>query len=193
MQTLNNNLKHRLLALQKITVELLSVVFVWVVFYRLSMWIFALFQYNDRISWIFLPAGIRILVVLLLGWRGVGGLFIGAILTNDATNLQHILILSAISALAPMLAMKICKRLFDTPFTLQGLTAKNLLCIAVLCAIFNSGFSVTKFWLGGRATNIYGVFPMFIGDLSGAMIILILASYIARIFEGQASKTKSEK
>jgi hypothetical protein len=121
MLTSNNKLQQQLKSLQRITIELVGVVFAWVALYRLSMWIFAAVQYNDVISWVFLPAGIGILVVLLLGWRGVLGLFISAIITTNDSNLQPVLILAAISALALMFAMKICKRVFNTPVTLQGL------------------------------------------------------------------------
>lgn len=193
MLTSSDNLQRRIASAQRVSIDLVSVVVVWVVFYRLSSWIFAVVQYNDQISWVFLPAGVRLLALLLLGWRGVAGLFIGAIVTNEDTNLQYVLTLSAISALAPMLAIKMCKWLFDTPVTLQGICTKNLLSMAALGATFNASFSVAQFWLSGTTPNIYSVFPMFIGDLSGALIMLILVSYVARIFQSHCGKTASEK
>ena len=45
--------------------------------YDLNAWFFASFSFTATVAWIFLPAAIRVIAVLLLGWRGFAGLFIG--------------------------------------------------------------------------------------------------------------------
>jgi uncharacterized membrane protein YhhN len=46
------------------------------------MWVFKSLEVNHYVSWIFLPAFIRIVSVLLFGWAAVIGLIIGAIIIN---------------------------------------------------------------------------------------------------------------
>jgi len=156
---------------------------VWIIFYRLSLFIFSFFEYNHQIFWVFLPAGVRILAVLLFGWNGVAGLLIGSIITNDDEHLYHVLMLSAISAFSPMIAIRVCKWHFDISATLEGIKVSQLLQFAVAGSFFNALFSAINFYLLKPSDSFSHFFPMFIGDVIGSFIILILASYILHIIQ----------
>ena len=62
-----------------------AVALLWVGLYHLNDWMFAAFEEGRAANWIFLPAGLRLIAVLVLGWRGVLGLWLGTLATpNDA-------------------------------------------------------------------------------------------------------------
>lgn len=112
------------------------------------------------------------LAVLLFGWVGVLGLFIGAIITVDTEFGYYVFILSAISSLSPMLAMKLSKWALNIPPTLNGIKPSQLLIIAFASAIFNAIASNVHFHFSDMANSLHGVFPMFVGDFLGTIIIL---------------------
>mgnify|MGYP001346210927 CR=1 FL=1 len=48
--------------------------FLFVGFFRLNDLLFIAFEHAEGINWIFLPAGFRVLLVLVLGWPGALGI-----------------------------------------------------------------------------------------------------------------------
>ena len=162
-------------SIKTLVLEVVAVALIWVLFYRLSLWVFSYFEYSPRAFWIFLPAGIRIISVFIFGWVGVLGLFIGAIITNEAEISNYVVNLAAISALAPMVAKRICMWGFNIKATLQGLTGMQLLVFAFAGALSNALFSSLFFYIYGVSKNLDHLLPMFIGDLAGTIIILYLS------------------
>ncbi len=54
----------------------------WIGLYDLNCWAFEAFMVSPLIAWVFLPAAVRLLVVLLGGWPGALGLGLGTLITN---------------------------------------------------------------------------------------------------------------
>ena len=162
-------------------IDALVVVLTWIVFYRMSLWLFAYFEYNPRVYWVFLPAGIRMISVFIFSWAGVLGLFIGSVITNEAEISGYVIYLAAISAISPMVAKCACKWWFNIPVTLQGLTGKQLLAFAVSGALSNALLSNLYFYFADRTNSLKGFFPMFVGDLLGTLIIFYLIGKILKI------------
>ena len=157
------------------------VVLAWVIFYRMSLWLFAYFEYNPRVYWVFLPAGIRMISVFIFGWAGVLGLFIGSVITNEAEMSSYVIYLAAISSLAPMVAKRTCKWWLNIPGTLQGLSGKQLLVFSVVGALANSLFSSLHFYVSGVSKGLNDFFPMFVGDLLGTLVIFYLIAKILQL------------
>ena len=162
-------------------IDTLVVVLTWILFYRMSLWLFAYFEYNPRVYWVFLPAGIRMIAVFIFGWAGVLGLFIGSVITNEAQMSSYVIYLAAISAMSPMLAKRACKWWFNIPVTLQGLSSKQLLAFAVSGALSNALLSNLYFYFTDKANSLKGFFPMFVGDMLGTLIIFYLIAQILRL------------
>ena len=162
-------------------IDVFIVVLTWIVFYRMSLWLFAYFEYNPRVYWVFLPAGIRMIAVFIFGWAGVLGLFIGSVITNEAQMSSYVIYLAAISAMSPMLAKRACKWWFNIPDTLQGLSSKQLLAFAITGALSNALLSNLYFYFTDRANSLKGFFPMFVGDMLGTIIIFYLIAQILRL------------
>jgi len=162
-------------------IDIFVVVLTWILFYRISLWLFAYFEYNPRVNWVFLPAGIRMLAVFIFGWAGVLGLFIGSVITNEEELSGYVIYLSAISAMSPMLAKRACKWWFNIPVTLQGLSGKQLLAFAVIGALTNALLSNLYFYFATEANSLKGIIPMFVGDLLGTLIIFYLMVKILQL------------
>ncbi len=166
-------------------VLVLAVAVAWIVLYKLNELIFTSVGFSQHIAWIFLPAAIRMASVMVFEWLGVLGLFLGALVTCDSIdwdNFSEIIILSGMSALGPMLALIICTRLFNLPSSLGGLDLKQLTIFGLIGAACNVIPHNLYFYFSDRMqTPFAGITPMFIGDVSGTLIVLYLMALILRV------------
>jgi len=137
--------------------------------------VLAYFAFNDETFWVFLPAGVRLVAVILFGWVGVVGLFIGNVLTPDDVPLTHVLLLSAVSALSPKLALISGRRLLHLPPTLASLTPFHLLVLALMASMYNALMRVGSIHFLGQSQPLFNLLPMFVGDLVGTFMIFYLA------------------
>jgi len=167
--------------IKTLAIQVATVTLIWVVFYRFSLWLFSYFEYNPRVYWIFLPAGIRMISVFIFGWAGVLGLFIGHLLTNHTETSSQVVYWATISSLSPMLAKRVCKWWYNIPSTLQGLSGKQLLVFAVVGALANALFSSLHFYVSGLSESFNDFIPTFVGDLLGTIIILYLGQALIRL------------
>ena len=163
----------------------IAVAMLWVLLFRLNRWAFSSFDVTVFISWIFLPAAIRMLAIMACDWVGAVGLFAGALFTNQADptiSLTDGIVLAFLSAIGPLLAFWFCTRLLRLPSTLTGLTAKQLLVFAAVGALLNAVPHNIYFYFSDRMTSpIEGLIPMFLGDLLGTLFVLYAASFALRL------------
>ena len=81
----------------------------WIGLFALNGWLFDRLAFSEQVSWIFLPAALRMIAVLLAGWVGALGIFLGSVATSiyllGLNDPDYILIVGGISALAPTAAL----------------------------------------------------------------------------------------
>ena len=123
-----------------------------------------------------MPAGVRLLSVLLFDEYAVIGLFIGALITSPAiaTSLTESLVISLISALNPYIAIHITKRLLKVDDLLKKLGAKELILMGLFSAIFNCLSHHLYFYWDEIKSSWANCATMFVGDLLGITITLVL-------------------
>ena len=164
-----------------ILTQSIGVMLVWVLLYQFNMWAFDALAINPFVSWIFLPAFIRMVSVLLFGWAGVAGLILGALLTSPPTEIAHSLPLAFISGFAPMLAFKTCQSGLKLNTTLEGLRASDLLILALvgsfICVTLNGVYFAHHHLPADLLTCLT---PMFLGDMMGNLMMLYLAAIVLR-------------
>lgn len=164
----------------------------WVFLYIVNDWLFAYAAVSEFASWIFLPAALRMLAVLLCGWIGVVGLFIGSFITgyytHDFLNPSMVIVLAGLSAIAPMIAYWICARFFGLRPDLRGLSAKHLIFVSLAVAFVGALMHNVHFAAIG-ATHAFGhtFTTMFVGDLIGTFAML----YAAKLFMSLLFSRKS--
>lgn len=139
------------------------------------------------VNWIYLPAGIRLLCTLLFAEAGAVGLFIASWLACFLYFFPDDLIRSVagavIAALAPYLSYLFVERRYGLATSLKGLSGLRLLTAAVLYAFAGSSLHHFWFWLsrdGHASPESWCV--MFIGDLSGTLIVLYFCRLLIALF-----------
>ena len=131
--------------------------------------------YSHGVSWIFIPSGLRLALVLLFGAKGAIGVVLGSLAVGleRAQALELTMAAALISGLAPWLARATCIRFFELKSDLSNLSAKLLLTMAPICALISA---VMHQWLyvsaGLSSSFVQGTVVMAIGDLLGIMVVL---------------------
>lgn len=135
-------------------------------------------EYVRGINWVYLPAGVRILCVLLFGLPGAVGVFIASWFSSVYYYFPHdalrAIVGAFISAIAPFLAYHAVRRGFRLRAGLENLTPSLLFVCCVACAVANAGSHHVWFALNGQTGPelIRGLPVMALGDLMGAVIVL---------------------
>jgi hypothetical protein len=166
------------------------VALIWVGLFKLNAFFFDSIGFSHHISWIFLPAAIRMISVMLLDWIGAAGLFAGALITNAPwldQNLSESIALAGLSSLGPVLAVTFCTRWLRMKGNLSGLGLRQLTLFGVVGALCNVVPHNIYFYMADRMQSpLDGVIPMFVGDLIGTVIVLyVCALFLKYIFPQQ--------
>lgn len=158
-------------------IAVIGVAIVWLAFFRLNDWLFSQLAYTERAHWIFLPAALRVIAVLLLGGKGAVGLMAGAYLTlphENPNDLTYEIALSVSSGLAPLAAVAICQRFFKINSDLGGLRGSHIVALSVVSALANSALlNILMFATGRHHGDGVLAATIFIGDLFGAAALLL--------------------
>lgn len=161
-----------------------GVALAWVALFKLNTYWFEFLSISPYVGWIFLPAALRLLAVLLFRARGVAGLLLGAAVTNDTLWLSDPMLatgLSASSALAPALALWLGARWLSLSSTLAGLSGLQLVALSALAAVCSSALHGLVF-LGTSLDNhwIDSLVSMTVGDFVGTLLVLYSAYALMR-------------
>lgn len=162
------------------------VAILWGLLFTLNHWLFARIEVNAFVSWIFLPAALRMVSVMLLNWDAAMGLILGALVTAEATQAGDFLTmfpLACISGLAPMLAIAIGTALMGIGHNLSHLKPRHLWAYAALGAFFNASLSQLYLQTVLPNPDPWGiVLKMFMGDLIGsALTLCLMAAILSRL------------
>jgi hypothetical protein len=163
----------------------------YVFFYELNGWMFSQVKISDNISWVFLPAAIRMLAVLLFEWAGVAGLFAGSLAVIFhllADEPGHALALATLSSVPSLLAARFVQRSLGIQADLAGMTGRHLLVFGLAGGLVNS-LSHTLYFASrdGSLAPLHGFIPMFIGDSIGTLLVLYAGAITLRHFRPRPS------
>ena len=151
--------------------------------------IFIFGEIDSQASFLYLPHGVRVLSVILMGWRALPALLLAHLMTgyyfNDIPNDQLIFLLSWSSVLSVYLAYHCCFRhaeLYGLRF--NQIVLKNILVLSVAASLLNavSNILIYQIFKTNMNYNIDHVASYFIGDVLGALIIYILISQFRKLF-----------
>lgn len=158
----------------------------YVFFYELNAWLFSQVQVTENVSWVFLPAAIRMLAVLLFEWAGVAGLFLGSIaviLGLFTEQPVHALTLATLSSVPSLVTARVVQRSLGITANLGGMTGRHLLVFGLAGGLVNS--LVHTLYFAGREGSLepfHGFVPMFVGDSIGTLIVLYAGAICVRRF-----------
>ena len=141
--------------------------------------VFIQLEQSNGISWVFIPAGIRLLSTMLFGLAGFEGLLLAGIYLNfwhfDFHSDFRAWSGALAGALGPYLASLLVKHWFDLEPRLKGLSAHRLLFTGVLCGLMSPVFHHTFMWVLTGHVNWTALSAMIVGDTTGILIVLCLA------------------
>ena len=158
----------------------LAVAGTWWLAYHVNAAVFQNLGYSERASWVFLPAALRVIAVLLLDNIGVAGLVLGAYFTlphTPSTTWIGEAGLSVSSGVAPLIAVSMCRRLLHLNGNLAGLRPWHILALSASSALANS--IVLTAYLEIMAQNAYSfrqALVILVGDITGSAITLLTLS-----------------
>ena len=142
-----------------------------------------IFSNEPNIAWLFLPAGVRLILIVAFEERCLLGLFLGSMSTgiifNDLNlSLGLITLTSVIATLTPYLAYRMIKRYkFELDGDLGNLNLDTIASLALGSAALSTlghhlVFKLNEGMFGEQ--NLSSVMTFFAGDLIGTLVILLL-------------------
>jgi hypothetical protein len=140
-------------------------------------WLFTHLEFVPGINWIYLPAGMRLLCVLLFGNAGALGLllisWLVCFLYFFPDDYLRAFMGGVLSATAPWIANRIAQTVFGLRASLTNLSAARLLVCVLLFSLANPLLHHIWFAISGDTDRLlHGFVVMFIGDLAGTLIVV---------------------
>ncbi len=140
-------------------------------------WLFTRLEFVPGINWIYLPAGMRLLCVLLFGSAGAIGLLLVSWLVCFFYFFPDDYLRSfmggVLAAAAPFIANRIAQNVFGLRASLNNLSPGRLLVCIVLYSVASPLLHHIWFAMhGGTEDLARSFFVMFVGDLNGTLIVV---------------------
>lgn len=146
-------------------------------FFQLNHWLADNLEYSQYINWLFLPGGLRVLLVLVLGFSGALGIVLGSwavSLTDDPVWSWLMVGNGLISGLTPWIVMRGFIQTTDFRSSLPLITPRRLIGFVLVYAVSNALLHHLFWWLLSESKwpEVQGFLPMTIGDALGALVLL---------------------
>ena len=145
------------------------------------------------VNWIFLPAGIRIFITLILDYSGALGLAIASLLINyigfyelDFTSTLGI---AVICGGAPLLGRHFVIHNLKVQADLSNLSLKQLLLIILAYSLLSSGLHQLWFAARGLDSGSWNHFiAMLCGDVAGSILFVAVIKYGIDLVKGRLGR-----
>ena len=145
-------------------------------------WITETVKYDLGVSWIYLPAGLRLFLILIFGLAGAIGIAAASFAISYfgvfPTDLLTCIGIGLISGFAPLLAKWVVVSNTYISNDLSNLSMQKILLCIVIYALMSSGFH--QYWFVLRdleSGSINHFLVMFAGDVAGSILLIALIKY----------------
>lgn len=162
--------------------------------FQLNDYFFSLLHYSYGVMWIYLPSGLRLAAVLILGGWGAFGIALASIVigfqSDPAGDSVTFIGAGIVSGLSALVALWICQDKFKLHVELANLSASTLLKMAAIFAVISPLLHQAWYSLRGHTHDfISSVLVMALGDLLGTILMLyIVKLLLSRLPIGVLSK-----
>lgn len=145
-------------------------------------WITETLKYDLGVSWIYLPAGLRLFLILIFGFAGAIGIaaasfaisYFGVFIPDLVTCIG----IGLISGFAPLFAKWVVVSNTYISNDLSNLSMQKILLCIVIYALMSSAFHQYWFMLRDlESGSINHFFVMFAGDVAGSILLIALIKY----------------
>ncbi len=153
--------------------------------YQLS----ALHEFSHATSWVYLPSGVRLLLVLILMESGAIGILLGTLAIdyyhNHSMDHAYNWVTASIAGASTYLGLKIAQNGLKLRHDLAQLTQWQLMQVCLIFSLISPLMHQTWYWLHGDTTHFWhSVAVMAIGDLGGSVIVLGALYWALRLVRG---------
>ncbi|MET0964484.1 MAG: hypothetical protein ABWY05_16965 [Noviherbaspirillum sp.] len=143
----------------------------------INEWLFKHAEFLPGISWIYLPAGIRLLATLLFGGAGAIGLLIVSWLISFfyffPDDFMRAFVGGIVATIGPYVVYRLARHAFGLHASLANLTPGRLLVCIVACSLASPLLHHIWFALHEDERPLLQSFlVMFIGDLNGTLLVV---------------------
>jgi hypothetical protein len=152
----------------------------------------ALFFLNDRltevlkydlgVSWIYLPAGLRLFLILIFGLAGAIGIAVASFAISYFGGFPPDLItcigIGLISGFAPLLAKWVVIANVNISNDLSNLSLQKIVFCVLVYALMSAGLHQLWFELRGlESSSLDHFLVMFVGDIAGSILLIAVIKY----------------
>ncbi|WP_310614878.1 hypothetical protein [Limnohabitans sp.] len=159
--------------------------------YQLNLYWFDWFEFSYGTNWVYLPSGLRLLLVLVLPETGALAIAAASLYINYSTGSPdaHVfnIVTSALSAAAPYVSRLIAIHFLNLSSELSGLTSAGFFKISVMFALFSATVhQIWFYWQGVTDHWLESTFAMGMGDWLGTVLVLAFASLMIKGYKFMA-------
>jgi hypothetical protein len=165
-------------------------------FFHVNNWVFSGLEYRQGVNWVFLPAGFRVILVLIMGLPASIGIMLGTWFidsTGSETSPYVMTMLNGVvSGFTPWLVMKVLDQGERFGLHLQELTTVKLMEFTLIYAACNAVLHQLSWWLRDHnSINLWvDLWPMFVGDAVGALLMLYALKGLLGLLKSPSSNSK---
>lgn len=142
----------------------------------INEWMFRWLEFAPGISYLYLPAGMRLLCTLLFAEAGAVGLLIVSwavsFLLFFPGQFERPFIGGIIASAAPYLVYRLARVLYGLQASLANLTPRRLLVLVLAYSVASPLLHHLYFAFKGQSGLLQGFVAMFIGDLAGTLVVI---------------------
>ncbi len=151
--------------------------------FQLNQILFSDFLFTHRVHWVYLPSGMRLLLVLLFFELGAAGIFLGSMAINyyffNASDPVFVVVLSLLSAGVPLIVRSAAIKWFGLNVNLKGLTTQMILKMSIALSLLSAFTIQAWFYWNGKTVNFLEAFTvMAVGKFFGTALVLTAFSFL---------------
>lgn len=145
-------------------------------------WLTAFLEVAPGVNWIYLPAGLRLFLVLIFGLSGAIGIAIASTLITLGRDLSDDIIgivgIGLISGFGPYLARRMVIRNLKINADLSNLNIQMIAISVLVFALLSTGLHQLWFVLIGIPSGSFSnTVAMLIGDILGALLFISICKF----------------
>ena len=151
--------------------------------------------------WIYPPAGVRLALILLLGWQGLLGYFIAMLalivggVFPELDSLEDAIVVAAGRALSIWAALLAYGRITGVKTPWERLTSRHLPALALFVSVLSAAVAcLLKVWLGVELLEDFArnVSLTVLGDTLGTIIVLAILIRLRKAYKRSVQAEQSE-
>jgi hypothetical protein len=164
--------------------------------FKLNFMLFESLKFSDGVNWVFIPSGLRMLLVLVLLYSGSIGIALASCLINYMIGHedQHLfnIVTAIISGFSPLIAREICLDFLQLQPSLSNLTSRTLFQLSIVFSVISALLhQVWFYWNNATENFIASSLVMALGDWVGTVMVLATASLLLKLKTSLPQRNKS--